>query len=492
MIKELTRDRGNEIRLRPRIHPQISDFLTEEKLIISLVNAVGSPLNLIFPENIDENISSFQDVYKKNHLRGTIYFSSKPCKSRSIMRHASLHDIGIDVSSEGSLTKAMAAGFKPGRIEVTGPKNLEYLLLSIQLGVLVNVDNIEELKCIPVLVQRAGVTKARIAIRMADYESSRIEFLKPDDTNFGILVKDIPWVFDYLKNNRDTIDFNGFSYHSSMASDDQRIAAMESQMSLTFAAIDKGLSPSVVNIGGGFPIMYADSCKQWVDYVAGLKESVVGKRSSETWNGNGLGFRSEGGILRGVASFIDHAPNCTKGEELERWLNFRLPSHGNVSFGQLVRDSLFELAIEPGRGMLDQCGITLAKVNFIKESTHGETLVGLDMNRSNLHANGYKQLTEPIVITRGKDNPVCQNGVYYMGNLCLAHDMLRYNKTYPDRLPQAGDIVAFINTAAYMMDFTESESLMQPIAKKIALSRNRGEWSWTLDENYAPLKGYFA
>lgn len=193
----------------------------------------------------------------------------------------------------------------------------------------------------------------------------------------------------------------------------------------------------------------------------------------------------ENGAIRGGAMYINHAPVYTKGEELDRWLSFRLPSMGNAMFSDIVRDSLLRLSIEPGRGMLDQCGLTLGRVAFTKLSAGGERLAGLEMNRSNLHSNHFKQLTEPMVISRKTVKKNTEGmGVYYIGNLCLSFDMLQYNKTYPEYLPEAGDIVAFMNTAAYMMDFTESETLMQPVARKIAMIGDGTTWQALPDEDY--------
>ncbi len=477
-------------RLPPRVHPAIRDFLNDKALVHQLVEGLGSPLNVMFPDHVDDNIRDFQAVYKKHALRGTIYFTSKPCKSRAIVRRASLHDIGADVSSVGSLQHVMAGGFAPSRIEATGPKNAEYLLACLQMDVLINADSLSELRQIIELHARLGLgRKARILVRLADYGAARVRFTSQEDTTFGVPAAEIDALFELLLAQTAVLDFKGFAYHASMASDEQRIAALEHQLQMTFVAIKKGLSPSGINIGGGFPIMYADSCKQWSIYVNAIKQGVLGQAEAQVWNDNGLGFRLQDGALRGGAAFINHAPIDTKGEELERWLNFRLPSFGHSRLVDIVRDSLLSLSIEPGRGMLDQCGITLSRVNTVKRSARGETLIALNMNRSNLHADHYKQLTEPLIVPRGEGAAnEAGEGVFYVGNLCLSYDMIQYNRTYPDILPQPGDLVAFANTAAYMMDFTESETLMQPLARKVAMTRAGDAWRWTLDEQYNPLE----
>ena len=477
-------------RVRPRIHPRVQEFLNNKQLLFSLVKEFGSPLNIIFPQNIHENIKSFQAVYKKHHMRGRIYFSSKPCKAQSLYRAAMGEDIGIDVSSFGSLQSVMNCGWTSDRIGATGPKNKDYITAAIQNNVLINVDNIDELKIISALKSNMPHDqKIKITIRIADHGVSNFKFMSQEDTTFGIRTSDIPWVISFLLEHKDIFDFKGFSWHASMASDEQRIAAMENQLSLTFQAMKQGLKPSIINIGGGFPIMYADSCQEWADYTKIIKESVLGKIPSQTWNNNGLGYRIENNVLRGGAMFVDHAPIHTKGEEFERWLNFKIPSYKNATFADIVRDSLLHLSIEPGRGMLDQCGISVGRVSFTKKSALGETLVGLEMNRSNIHSNDYKQLTEPVVIPQGDGIPNNdETGVYYLGNLCLSYDMIQYNKTYPKYLPQSDDLVAFMNTAAYMMDFTESETLMQPLAQKIAVTNFDNTWQWERDKDYRSAK----
>lgn len=472
--------------LKPRIHPRIRSLMQEKSLLFDLMERYGSPLNLVFPQNIHDNIRDFQEAYRKNHLRGRIYFSSKPCKSLSLFKEASNAEIGIDVSSAGSLKAVMDCGWQAGRIGATGPKNREYISAALKNDALINVDNIDELKQIVALRNSLCLShKARITIRLANYNSNRVKFTSQDDTTFGIRGEDMDWVFTYLLDNRDSLSFQGISFHASMASDEQRIAAMEAQLNLTFESIKRGLSPIQINIGGGFPIMYADSCQEWDGYVTALKKSIIGQIESQTWNSNGLGYRLENGVLRGGAMYINHAPVHTKGEELDRWLSFRLPSFGNAAFADIVRDSLLNLCIEPGRGMLDQCGITLGRVAYTKVSGNGENLVGLEMNRSNLHSNHFKQLTEPLVIPYGAGVPnIDRLGFYYIGNLCLSYDMLQYNKTYPDCIPQTNDIVAFMNTAGYMMDFTESETLMQPVAQKIAMVERDGRWDAVRDQEY--------
>lgn len=482
----VTREEWDEARprLRPRIHPLIRECLSQKEFVFDLIDRYGSPLNLIFPQNLEANIEDFLSVYKKHRLRGRVYYVTKPCKSYALMREAREHQVGIDVSSPTSLKAALENGWTADRIVANGPKNTEYLRLCVQNGILVNADSLEEIDQLIELQKENLHCPVSLGVRLCAFHSSHASFTEHDST-FGIHIKYLDRLIELLLKNKTGLAFKGFSFHIATVQEDMRLVAMENILAATLTAIKKGLRPRSINIGGGYPIMYADNCGEWNNYITALKKSVMGEIAPQTWNKTGLGYRAENGALSGGPMFIDHAPFRAKAEMLDNLLSSPLPDFGGQTFADVLRDSLLELHIEPGKAMMDQCGITLGKVMFTKESALGETLVGLDMNRSNIQSVDQKLLTEPTVLYRDPvKNTACVDGVFYMGNLCLAYDMVQYNKTYPERLPRREDVVAFTNTAAYLMDFVESESLMQPIAKKIAVSRKDGKWSAIEDLNY--------
>lgn len=463
-------------RLHPRIHKNIRECLQDNDFIFNLVDSYGSPLNLIFPENLQENIVDFQSVYKKHRLRGCIYYVTKPCKSLALLQEAGRHNVGVDVSSARSLKMVLEKGWKQEHIVANGPKNKDYLTLCIKNDVLINIDSFDELEQILDLSKRHAKSVVRVSVRLCGFHSSHASFITHDST-FGINIRYLNDILDTLLRHKDMLDFKGFSFHLAGVQDEIRLLTIENILDATLKAIKRGLCPRFINIGGGYPIMYADSCAEWNDYVASLKQSVMGNIPLQTWNNTGLGYRAENGVLSGTPAFIDHAPFRAKGEMLDFLLSSPLAAFNGRTFAEILRDSLLELHIEPGKSLMDQCGVTIGKVSFTKESALGKTLVGLDMNRSNIQSVDQKLLTEPVVLYREvKKNKEHTDGVFYMGNLCLAHDMIQYRKTYPGKLPKQDDVVVFVNTAAYLMDFVESESLMQPVAKKIALKKIERKW----------------
>lgn len=480
-------DLDKPLTLRPKIHDLVGRFLKDERLSMDLVDAFKSPLNVIFPQIIDENIAAFKAIYKKHQLKGQIYFTSKPNKSEAIMSQVSLHDVGVDVSSEGSLKVKLGCGFHPSRIECTGPKNLSYLTLALLQKVIINVNGFEEMDQILALRQTLNIKeKTQIFVRLSTFRSDKFKFIGQDGT-LGIRVEEGPRILEYLKDNRESFDFLGFAYYwsGSNANDDQRKLALENSLALTLEAQKQGLNPRGLNIGGGFYIQYAESKDEWLRYIETIKQSMRYNDRSLTWNDTGLGLRNENGVIKGNPLFIDQYKTHTGAADFDQVLSLPLPSFNNMTAAQILSDCLLELYIEPGRSLLDQMGITIARVNFNRKSNKGETLVCLDMNRSNMNAADLKYLLDPIIIRAdNKPRKACPEGVYYVGNLCLSYDMITYNKTFPDFLPEAGDLVVFVNTAAYSMDFIESETLYHKVAEKVAITEQSDRFRWFLDKNY--------
>lgn len=471
------------------MNARIRDYLsTCPDQVFDLVDAFGSPLNLMFPQVIEDNIAAFKDVYARNNVQGRIYVSTKPNKSVAALKQAALCDVGVDVSSENALKFALGCGFDAGRMEATGPKNREYLTLAIQHGITINADNFEELDQIRDIRQTLSKQeKTPVFVRLAGFQSNRLKFT-PHDGTFGIHVNETDRLFEYLDQCQEDFDFQGFAFHFNSKVIEQKIVALENILGKTLEAIQKGFSPKGVNIGGGFDISYAQNPENWNHYVNTLKESLRNFSESLTWNNGGLGFRNEGGLIKGAPAFLDHGPNIWGPQELDQLLSLKLPELDNMSMADFLADCLLELYIEPGRAMFDQLGVTVGRVNHVKTSMHGETLVNLDMNRSSMNSAQQKLLTDPVIISRNpKNRASAENGVYYTGNLCLSYDMITYNKTFPDFCPAEGDLVIFINTAPYIMDFVESRTLHQNLAEKVAIAHDGDRYRWFRDEKYQPV-----
>jgi diaminopimelate decarboxylase len=473
--------------LPAKVHPLVHGALKETGLLRELTRAFGSPLNIVLPELVVKNAANFRETFEHYHLQGKIFFTSKPNRSSAILREVSAcSELGVDVSSAGSLKAALAAGVSATRIEATGPKSLEYLTLCIQHGVLLNIDSFSELSTLTLLHAQLELEKPISAVvRLSGFGGQGNSFSVSDGT-FGVPLAHLSEVIDFLVEHRRKIGLIGFSFHLNTSSTEFKAAAAQEGVQAILQARERGLAPDVLNIGGGFRISYTQRGEDWREFLLALRHSLLSKGPAVTWNRSGLGLRLEKERVTGSFKGVEHYSDLPPADQLCALLKFPLSRFGDLSLAQVLDECGISLHIEPGRALLEQVGLTLGRVAFLKESEQGELLVGLEMNRSNLNTNELTLLTDPILIGASSDaTPV---GAYLMGNLCVANELVNPRKVILPRTPAAGDLLAFVNTAAYSMDFNESATLHQKIAEKVALRWDEDRFIWYQDNNYLPKK----
>jgi diaminopimelate decarboxylase len=117
--------------VKPKVSNLISEYLTQGIELHKLIDILGSPLNILFPEELHKNIESFRETLEHHLIPGKIFFTTKPNRSCAILREVACADVGVDVSSQGSLSAALCAGLSASKIESSGPKDKRYLLLSL-------------------------------------------------------------------------------------------------------------------------------------------------------------------------------------------------------------------------------------------------------------------------------------------------------------------------------------------------------------------------
>ena len=77
---------GVPLYLRPRLESPLTSLLDEAPFLHSLVDALGSPLNVLVPERIVENADRFRAVYRDHHLAGLVYYAHKANRSSALVR----------------------------------------------------------------------------------------------------------------------------------------------------------------------------------------------------------------------------------------------------------------------------------------------------------------------------------------------------------------------------------------------------------------------
>lgn len=475
---------GGALQLRPRKSGLVDNLLSKRRFLRDLTLACGSPLNVLLPDQLSANVAAFKRVLSEHSLPGRIFFAHKCNQSSSLVKQLATEDVSADVASLEELRHALAAGFASSRIEATGPKSPEFIALCLQHGVVINADSMQELRDIERISRALPASeKARVLLRLSGFSAAHTPVLQKQSrfgTAFALRMEALNLVA-----HSSHLELLGFSFHLDSVSIDERVVAIENCLTAFEEALALGLEPRVLDIGGGFKVSYLDSAEDWQAYTSAIKQAALGSGESMTWQNNFFGLAADNGVLRGKLNTYEYYEPRPGALFLDDVLNAELPSLNNQRVADVLRDNMIELWLEPGRALLDQCGVTIARVNSIKQSSNGDTLVGLNMKRQDLSFLDQEIFVDPVVISSAKaDAPA---SVFFTGNLCLEGDLIFRHKVSLPAVPKPGDLVVFINTAAYMMDFSTTRSIMQPPARRVAVVQDKKRFVWMLDEQYTPI-----
>ncbi|MFF3488892.1 Y4yA family PLP-dependent enzyme [Streptomyces sp. NPDC002701] len=486
--------------LRPRVDPPLASLLGNAPFLHSLVDALGSPLNVLLPEIVAANAERFQSVYRRHRLAGRVYFAHKANRSSSLVRRLAACDpaaVGIDVASLAELRHALGCGFTGDRVMATGPKDPEFLWLAARVGATVNVDSLAELEQLAGLIQEYGLRRTDVLVRLSGFEAdagtagagTRVLSRR---SRFGTPVAEADELWAALERHADSVDLVGLAYHLDTTGLDEKSRALEHCVLLMDECRARGLAPRVVDIGGGFGVGYVEHADDWERWTTALSEAVLGTRPPLTWRGHGYGLRNEAGTVRGSAALYPaHRPTAGP-DYLDELLSRPAPALGRPP-ATLLLEHLHDLYVEPGRALVDQCGLSLARVLEVRPLGDGPDryLVRVGMNAGDVSLEEHGVLVDPVLLPCGgpahetaDDGPV---GVHIVGNLCLEADLITRRLVFLSRLPRVGDLLAFVNTAGYAMDFHAHHAQRQPTARTVAVTEEGGTWHWRPDEDYWPL-----
>ncbi|MFH8347348.1 Y4yA family PLP-dependent enzyme [Streptomyces sp. NPDC018045] len=500
--------------LEPRLESRLASLLRARTFLHTLAGGLGSPLNVVLPDRVAENLAAFRAVYRKHHLSGGIFFAHKANRSSALIRRLAATEAAVDVASLGELQHALGAGFVPDRVMATGPKNPEFLWLAARSGTTVNIDSPLELAELAALVRDHGLPRVRVLLRLSGFCAPGVKLLTRQ-SRFGTAEAELDGLLKSVERHSDAVALTGVGYHLDTTSPAEKAVALEGCVKALDICRARGLSPRAVDIGGGFGTDYLADGAQWQRYTTELTNAALGTRPPMTWRRHTYGLRNENGTLRGaLALYPAHRPTAGA-RYLDALLSLPAPSLGRP-LATLLLENLYELHTEPGRALVDQCGVTLARVLEVRrtEATDraeaadrtasgagtdpGHLLVRLDANADDIGLEEHGVLVDPVLVPRAAPGGAPDAGpvaCYLAGNLCLEADMITRRAVHLPEAPRPGDLLAFANTAGYCMDFSADEAQQQPVARKVAVwqegpadaaGQEDASWHWCLDEQYWP------
>ncbi|MET9390778.1 Y4yA family PLP-dependent enzyme [Streptomyces sp. NPDC006624] len=481
---------GRPLYLEPRLEPRLRSLVAATETVHSLTDALGSPLHVVVPDQIAENVERFRSVYRAHHLPGQVFYAHKANRSSALLRRLAATDAGVDVASLGELQHALGAGFPAGRITATGPKNPEFLWLAARTGVTVSVDGPGELDQLAALVRKYTLDRVPVLLRLSGFEASGVRVLSRR-SRFGTPVREVEPLLEAVERHADAVDLTGVAFHLDTTSVVEKATALEGCLAALEACRSRGLRPRAVDVGGGFGISYLAEREQWDTYTSELTSAVLGRRPPLTWGGHGYGLRNDSGTLRGTLGLYPAHRSVAGAAYLDELLSQPAPSLGGRPLAALLLEHLYDLHTEPGRALLDQCGLTLARVLEVRSPpSGGALLVRLAAKADDIALEDHGVLMDPVLVPRGgggggpDDGPVA---VHLFGSLCLESDLITRRTVFLPRRPAPGDLLVFANTAGYAMDFHATGAQHLPAARKVAAWQDGDRWRWCLDEQFWPI-----
>lgn len=449
------------------MHTIIEDFKLQEELF----KTYSSPLNIHSLSSFEANIKEYKEVLNAYNFKSQLFFARKANKFKNLIEAAVNSGIGVDTASYEELKQCLDLQVESSKLISTAAiKNKELLELALKHNVVIIVDNIDELNEIEKLAKSLQCV-GQIGIRVSGFTHNNAKLF----SRFGFDIEDVDSVInDYLIDNP-SFNLKGFHFHLDGYSTAQRGDALHQTISLFENYKSHFTNLSFIDIGGGILMNYLKSEDEWQAFQEQLKEAILEKRPELTYKNSGLGFTTRNGVVEGKLATYPYFNTTTKanflGEVLETLDNQDIPVY------KRLEDNAIELRLEPGRSLLNQVGITMARVAHRKVDARGNHLIGLEMNMSQLKSSSADFLLDPFISYSNEDITQQPIDAYFTGAYCLEQDVILKRKVTLKQLPSIGDVVIFVNTAGYMMHFYETEAHLFKQAQNVSFSNHKVTYS---------------
>ncbi|MGO1991326.1 MAG: FAD/NAD(P)-binding protein [Corynebacterium sp.] len=439
--------------LPARLEPWMVELLGDAGACRALLEEHGSPVNVLRTAPMVRNMAELRDAGADAGVETRVFYARKANKALCFVDTALRAGHGVDVASERELCQVLDRGVPGDRVILSAAVKPDRLLqLAVDNAVTVSVDNVAELHRLSRLsrLSEQGDGAPAVRARIAPRVSPDPERLPP--TRFG----ERPAIWrDALVEVGGTVEVVGAHVHLHGYSAADRRLALVDALQVTDAATELGHRPEFVDLGGGVPMSYLDDGSRWEAFLDARRAMVDSTGASFTWKSDPL------------ANTYPFHQSPVRGD----WLRGLLD--GSVA-DALIRRGL-RLHLEPGRAVLDGCGMILARVAFLKDRSDGVPLVGVEMNRTQCRTTSDDILVDPLLVRqrtpgtgrsgRPERGPDAEG--FLVGAYCIEDEVIiRRRMRFPEGI-STGDTLVVPNTAGYFMHILESASHQIPLARNV-------------------------
>lgn len=359
---------------------------------IRLAEENGTPLYVISEKKIRQNYKRLSEAFSRNYHKVRILYSAKANTNISILKILKSEGAWIDAVSPGEIYLALEAGFAPSQILYTGTSvSEEEIQYALEKGVMINIDSASQLKrVLSIAVPQVLSVRINTEIGAGHHEYT---VTAGKASKFGVDGNTALEIYKAAK----TAGVASFGIHMHIGSGVMEptpfIKSLERLLGVA-AEAQKQLDIvfDFIDIGGGIGVPYKPEEKEV-----------------------------------NIEEFAYEVTNFFK-RKVEEY-----------SLGQP------ELWLEPGRYIVADACILLAKVNTIKETCF-KKFAGIDA--------GFNTLIRPVlygayhhIVVANKLNGEADERYDIVGPLCESGDILAKDRILPKIYE--GDVIAILNAGAY-------------------------------------------
>jgi len=366
-----------------------------------------------------------------------ICYAVKANSNRSILKLLADAGAGFDIVSGGELFRVLAAGGDPAKCTFAGvgksPEEIEYAL---ELGVYsFNIESESELEHID-RIAGAKNLRAPIALRAnPDVDPHTHEYISTGsrENKFGVALGQLPAAYERAAEMRN-IDIIGVQMH----------IGSQITEAAPFANAIKKLAPIVRELKSKYPIKF---------FSIGGGMGIIYRRALES--GSGKWWHDHGGETSAF-SICDYADAI-------------VPP---------LRELNLRILVEPGRFLVGNAGVLLARVSCIKKSGAKKfAIVDAGMNDL-IRPALYRSYHEIVPVKETKSER--ESKIDIVGPVCESGDFFALDREMPEL--HEGDLLAIMSAGAYgfvMASNYNSRRLPSEVlvrGDKFALIRQRQTW----------------
>ncbi|MDP9257377.1 MAG: Y4yA family PLP-dependent enzyme [Actinomycetota bacterium] len=458
--------------LPARLEPWQLALCDQPVLLAEWLDRHGSPLNVLDPAPLARNAGELQHAAAHLGVDLKIFFARKANKALTLVDEARRLGLGIDVASERELRQALARHVPASNLIVTAAvKPRPLLQLCADCGATVVIDNEDELRLLAEAAEHS-TRSVPVALRLAPVHADGRAL-----TRFGLPSLEMITLVDrYWPAVGTTLEISGVHFHLDGYAAADRVTALTESLEVVDALRERGHHPRFVDIGGGIPISYLDDAAAWERFWSEHRAALLGRREPLTFEGHGLGLTAHAGEIIGHPNLYPYYQEPTRGRWLARVLQAEVHTRtGTQTAAEALRARGMQLRCEPGRSLVDGCGLTAARVEFRKQRPDDAWLIGVAMNRTQCRSTSDDFLVDPLLLRPPTPRPEADTRPtgaiegYLVGAYCIERELLTWRRMRFPRGVDVGDIVVFPNTAGYLMHILESASHQIPLARNLVV-----------------------